>query len=92
MRKISLLGWHNDQPINYLWIAGVGCSAGVDYRHDTDTDDEELYCDFSELELLDRLWHLEGTVDADGTWCWDGEGDVYDERGNTIYNVKARRN
>lgn len=87
-RTTSLLDWNNEEPISYLWICGVGCPAGQDFRHDTDTDD--AYCDFNELDLLEKFWHLEGTVE-DGAWCWNGEGSVADDRGNTIYNVKARR-
>lgn len=91
-KTISLLDWNNDEPISYLWICAVGCPAGLEFRHDTETDDDEAYCDFSELDLLAKLWDLEGAIDDNGTWCWNGEGDVSDERGNTIYNVKARRN
>lgn len=91
-KTISLLAWNNEDAISYLWICGVGCPAGLEFRHDTETEDDEAYCDFSELDLLTKLWDLEGTIDENGRWCWNGEGDVTDERGNTIYNVKARRN
>ena len=74
--KTTLRDWNNEQPITYLWIAGVGCPAGMDFRHNTETTDEEEYCDFAELDLLGRLWELEGAIDEHGRWCWDGQGDV----------------
>jgi hypothetical protein len=89
--KISLQAWNNEQPISYVWICGVACPTGQDFRHNTETEDAEEYCDFSELDLLSKLWDLEGEIDENSTWCWDGIGNVRDDRGNTIYNVKARR-
>lgn len=89
--EITLREWHDLQQITYLWICGVGCPGGQELRHDTDTEDSDSYCDFSELSILDTLWDLSGTVDENGTWVWNGKGDVRDWSGNTIYNVKARR-
>lgn len=88
--EITLREWHNLHQVTYLWICGVGCPGGQDFRHDTDTDDES-YCDFSELLLLEKLWDLAGTVEENGTWIWNGKGKILDDRGNTIYNVKATR-
>lgn len=88
--EISLIDWNNEEPITYLWICGASCPAGRDFRHDLESEDED-YCDFRDLELLEQLWHLVGTVDENGTWCWNGEADVTDQSGNTIWNVKARR-
>lgn len=87
----TLLEWNNKQPITYLWICGVGCPGGMEFRQNTETEDDEEYCDFAEMDFLfDQLWDLEGTVDEHGRWCWNGEGEKpTDERGNTIYNVKA---
>jgi len=105
-KTMTLREFNNESPITYLWLCGVGCPAGLDFNHDTETDDEEEYCDFAELDILNGcrdnvdedgnclqpgLWELEGEIDAEGRWCWDGDGDVLDERGNTIYNVKASR-
>jgi hypothetical protein len=91
-QPVSLRDWNIEQPIVYLWVAGVGYPGGKDFRHNTDTEDDEEYCDFAELDLLTVCGDLTGTVDEYGTWCWDGVGTICDERGNTIYNVKARRN
>ena len=88
-KTLTLREFNNEEPITYLWICGVACPAGMDFNHNTETEDEEEYCDFAELDLLDRLWDLTGTVDKYGRWCWDGKGDVRDEQQNTIYNVKA---
>lgn len=90
--KTTLLNWDNEGAIKYLWICGVGCPTGLEWRHDMETSDGEEYCDFSDLDLLRRLWGLEGTIDENGTWCWDGNGDITDDFGCTIYNVKVRRN
>lgn len=89
--RISLRDWNSEQPITYLWIAGVGCPAGMELHHNTDTGGEALYCDFSELLILEKLWDLDGAIDEHGTWVWNGKGDVRDWWGNTIYNIKARR-
>lgn len=89
--RISLRDWNNEQPITHLWICGVGCPAGIDYHHNTDTNDDEDYCDFSDLVVLEKLWDLNGTIDEHGRWVWDGRGDVRDLLGNTLYNIKARR-
>lgn len=88
--EISLREWDAIQDINYLWICGVGCPAGQEFRHNTDTDVDEDYCDFSELPILDKLWDLVGTVDENGTWVWNGKGTVLDDRGNTIYIVTTQ--
>lgn len=89
----NLHDWNNDDdgPISCLWICGIGYPTGIEFTHNTETDDDETYCDLGELDILFRLWDLNGTVDENGTWCWDGEGDVRDDMGNTIYNVKARK-
>lgn len=74
MTSTTLRDFHNSLPngIQYLWLCGVGCPAGQDYNHDTDTDDDEEYCDVPELiSQFDKddnegntssLWNLEGEV------------------------------
>lgn len=97
---MTLLEFNNEQPITYLWICGVACPGGQDFNHvdyssdeyDPDTADDSD-CDFRELDILGKLWHLEGEIDSDGRWCVNDSSlsDVRDERGNSIYNVKASR-
>lgn len=104
-KTLTLREFNNANPITYLWICGVGCPAGEDFNHDTDTDDADDYCDFAELDVLNGLpgycdcdgeptapglWELTGSVDEFGLWCWDGEGEINDLQGNMIYNVKAK--
>jgi hypothetical protein len=86
---MTLREFNNEKPITYLWICGFACPAGQDFHHNTDTDDEDEYCDFRDLVLLDKLWELSGTVDEYGWWCWEGEGKPTDERANAIYSIKA---
>jgi len=76
---MTLNDYANDREHVVAFVAGVGNPTG-----------EELplggECDFAEgLGLLDLI----GTVDADGDWRWDGEGDPRDERGNSITKVSA---
>lgn len=85
---ISLQDYNNNvKAVTYLWVCGVACPAGQDFNHDTESDGED-YCDLTELIGEMGLWDLEGSV-VDGRWEWNGKGNVRDERGNTIYNVKA---
>ena len=89
---ISLLDYNNDvKPVTYLWIAGVGCPAGVDYRHwdqQPDGNPDEYYCDVNDVIGELDLWNLQGTVN-DGRWEWNGNGEPVDLRGNSILNIKA---
>ena len=92
--KITTLREYNNEikPITYLWIAGVGCPAGAEYRHwdqQPDGSADEDYCDVTEVIDTLGLWSLTGTIDDDGRWEWDGTGDPSDQRGNKIHNVKA---
>lgn len=87
-KTISLLDYNNDlNPVTYLWICGVGCPAGQEFTHDPEAEGED-YCDVDAIIGELDLWELEGEV-VDGRWEWNGEGNPTDERGNTIYNVKA---
>lgn len=89
---ISLLEYNNSvKPITYLWICGVGCPAGIDYRdcdQEPDGSPDEDYCNIRDVIGELDLWNLTGTV-TDGRWEWDGNGEPTDLRGNTILNIKA---
>lgn len=79
-KTMTLNDYVNDRESVVLFWAGVGCPAG-DY---TVLGHPDL--DFAERRgLLD----LSGTVDAEGDWRWDGEGDPLDDQGNTIYKLHA---
>lgn len=82
----------NSNDVTYLWICGEGheLKAGIDLKHDVDTDCAEDYCDLTELlseEQFDWLGELKGEV-VNGQWSWDGEGDPR-YLSNSVTNVKA---
>lgn len=88
---VSLLDYNSVKPITYLWICGVGCPTGIDYRHWDQPDDgspAEDYCDVNDVIGELNLWHLNGTV-TNNRWEWDGVGSPTDLRGNSILNIKA---
>ena len=86
---MTLRDFNNKSLITFLRICGVACPAGREFRHNTESEDDEEYCDFAELPILKSLWDLNGAVDEKGLWNWDGKGGVYDEHGNVVYNVRA---
>lgn len=85
---MTLLDFNNGHPVTNLWIAGVAYPAGQTWHNNIDSDGED-YCNLSELIDQLNLWELSGSV-VDGRWEWNGSGNPSDERGNTIYNVKAQ--
>ncbi len=85
---MTLSEFNELNSINGIWISGVGYPTGKQFVHDTETEDEHAYCDFNELDCLEQFWNLEGTIEH-LAWVWNGEGNIRDERGNTIYNLKA---
>lgn len=76
--------------ITYLWIAGQACPTGYELRQNVgDNVADEDWCEIDETELFHLLADLEGDVDDNGRWNWNGEGDPVDERGNSIHSVCA---
>lgn len=76
---MTLSDYASEHPYSVLFWAGIGCSAG-------DYSPLGADCDFAERNgLLD----LEGTVDGDGDWQWDGKGNPTDDRRNTITRLQA---
>ena len=64
---------------NRVFYASQGAPAG-----------ETVELDPEDMALEEWGWcGLEGTVDADGIWRWDGEGDPTDVRRNTVYRLDA---
>jgi len=96
--KITLGEFWARDGVGSLFLAGVGMPSGQQFDHDTDAEGED-YCDVGDvIEQLD-LGDLEGTVDSEGIWQWDGKGERLpsgdraegprDWNGNTIYKVQA---
>jgi hypothetical protein len=46
---------------------------------------------YPDIDFADRrgLLGLGGTIDDDGDWLWDGEGNPTDDRSNTIMRLHA---
>lgn len=96
--SITLAEFNNETPIHYLWLCGVGHPAGREHWHNTECEDDDQYCDFAELDILEKLWELEGSVIVGwqnglsfDEWIWEGGPMPTDELGNSIYNIHARR-
>lgn len=77
---VTLADYANEREDVVLFFAGVADPTG-DY---TPLGYPDL--DFAERR---RLLDLTGTVDANGDWQWDGEGNPTDDRANTIYKLHA---
>ena len=77
---MTLLEYANAREYVVLFYVGVGAPAG------DHTPIGHPHIDFAERRgLLD----LEGTIDGEGQWQWNGEGDPTDDRRNTIYRLTA---
>lgn len=80
------------KQITNVWFVSHGHPTGCELIHDTNTDDPEAYCDLNDSTTLDfiadwdTLCELEGEADGD-RWEWAGEGDLTDERHNTIRRI-----
>lgn len=74
--------------VTYLWLCGTACPAGQDFNHDVESDGDD-YCDVGDLVTEENLWELNGDVNENGRWEWDGEGNPHDGRGNSYYSIKA---
>jgi hypothetical protein len=77
---ISLLDYANDRDHVVLYWASVGVPRGSDTP-----------LGYPEIDFADRngLLELTGTVDEDGDWVWDCEGDPRDDQRNTITRLYA---
>ncbi len=87
--KTFLEAHNGGNGFRYLWLTSFSHPAGVEFRHNKDTEDEDEYCDFSELHYFEDFADLTGTVTESGRWEWDGKDKVFDIRGNSIYRIVA---
>lgn len=72
---MTFLEFWNNNDTSTLWIVTVGIPAGLTLTHDTETEDDDDYCDLGEwVSENDWLNDLEGDVDG-GQWAWNGNGD-----------------
>ena len=76
--KMTLVDFANSIEYPVLFWVSVGQPTG-DYI-------PLGYPDWSYPESWDDA---EGTVDSDGDWNWDGEGDPRDARSNTVYRLSV---
>ena len=77
---VSLIDYANAREDVVLFWASYGTPTG-DYATLNHPD-----MDFAGEQSLNDLT---GTVDADGDWRWDGEGEPVDHRNNTITKLHA---
>lgn len=79
-KTMTLNDYANERSYVVLFWAGVGTPAG-----------EETPIGHPDLDFVDRrgLLDLNGTVDDEGDWRWDGKGDPTDDRRNTITKLLA---
>jgi hypothetical protein len=66
-----------------IWYTSVGRPTGetIDMTEVDDPRDAENMVPFE--------WDIEGTIDEDGEWAWDGKGNPTDFGNNTIYAIRA---
>lgn len=79
-KTVTLAEYANKREYVVLFWAGVLCPAG-----------EEQVLGHPDLDYAEQLgiYDLTGAVDEEGTWCWDGQGDPTDKRGNSITKLRA---
>jgi hypothetical protein len=63
-----------------LFFVGVGCPTG-----------DHTVLGHPDLDFAERrgLLDLQGEVDEQMNWWWDGSGDPQDDNGSSIYNLHA---
>lgn len=91
---MTFLEFWNDNNVTEIFVAGNGCPGGQTFKHDTDTEIDEDYCDLGELiqeggGLFSggtELDELHGEV-VDGVWRWDGLGWAKDLNGNDYHQI-----
>lgn len=77
-----------------VWYTSIGVPAGstVDLfweGEDTEDGERQFMDPFDVQNCLGDWLDLSGTVDADGRWQWDGEGDPRDANRNTVTALVA---
>lgn len=93
-QTFSLRDFWNSVEVESLRLFAVSTAipTGKEYRHGGEGED---YCDLH--ELIDSglstadLWPLIGFVGQEGTWTWDGAGNVRDHRGNSYTKIQVGR-
>ncbi len=93
---MTALEFWNNNSVSEIFVAGNGCPGGQTFTHDTDTDNDEDYCDLTDVlysglirtqDGPDGWQDLNGTV-ADGVWTWDGDANARDSRGNNYQQIQ----
>lgn len=77
---MTLADYANQRENVILFYAGVGAPTG-DYV--------QLGCPDDDFAERRNLLDLSGTIDTEGDWRWNGEGNPSDDRANTIYKLHA---
>lgn len=78
-----------------VWFTSVGIPTGVtiDLAHGVDEETGEPYeiDPYDASQSLPFEWDLEGTIDDDGDWNWDGQGPCHDWNRNSVTAISASR-
>lgn len=77
---MTLHDFVNANPYTMVFVTGIGYPTGT-----TQPAGQPGMDWVDEIGILD----LDGCVDGEGAWQWNGKGDPRDERGNSILKVTA---
>lgn len=88
IETISLKDFWNTNECESLFCVSTAVPAGEEFTVGGETDVWEVID--SGLSPSDA-WELEGTVDSDGDWSWNGEGNVRDFYGNSYTKIQLIR-
>jgi hypothetical protein len=81
--KISLGDFGNDCPDGEC-VLGFYTSVGIPAGQEILLNHPDFTTPFD-----DDLFGLQGTIDDDGTWHWDGKGNPTDDNLNTVLRIDA---
>lgn len=89
---MTLNEYLDSHEVASLFYVSTAAPAGIELTHDTKSHGDE-YCDLHEVIAgnlsNDNLLELEGTVDSDGDWSWNGKGNVRDYRMNNFTAIRV---
>lgn len=84
-KLVSLKDFWNATEVASLFVVSTAIPAGEEFTVGGEDCDVWEVLD-SGLSPTD-LWEIEGEIDADGDWNWNGVGNVRDFRGNSYTRI-----